>query len=76
MRHGKILLALVVMLAALVAVTAGANARNSGPDHSGPARPHHVLVVVMDQMRPEYVDQFDMDNVVGVADPQAVPQPK
>jgi len=33
----------------------------TGPAASAP--PKRVLIVVMDQMRPEYVDLFDMDNV-------------
>jgi Sulfatase/Type I phosphodiesterase / nucleotide pyrophosphatase len=63
MRYGRSLLVLVVMLAALVAVSAAAHARSAMPDRHGPPSPHRVLIVVMDQMRPEYVDQFDMDNV-------------
>ena len=55
MTSAKTVLGLVVTLAALFALSTTAGARQS--------RPHHVLIVVMDQMRPEYVDQFDMDNV-------------
>src|SRR5690242_13146213 len=63
MRHRKFLLSLVVVPAALLAASVGAAARSTTHDRFGPSRPHHVLIVVMDQMRPEYVDQFDMDNV-------------
>jgi hypothetical protein len=63
MRHRKFLLSLVLVPAALVAASTGAGARSTTDDRFGPSRPHHVLIVVMDQMRPEYVDQFDMDNV-------------
>ncbi|MEA2444732.1 MAG: hypothetical protein QOJ12_2024 [Thermoleophilales bacterium] len=63
MPFGKMVFGLVVLLAALVASVTGSSAGASREDHSGSARPHRVLIVVMDQMRPEYVDQFNMENV-------------
>jgi hypothetical protein len=63
MRYRKTPLALVIVLAALVAMGAGANARSTTTHRPDPPRPSRVLIVVMDQMRPGYVDQFDMDNV-------------
>lgn len=63
MPYAKAVAALVVLLASLAVATAGgADPRPGGP-HAGDERPTRVLIVVMDQMRPEYVDQFDMDNV-------------
>jgi hypothetical protein len=54
MPYGKTATALIVLVVSLwISGTATASSH----------RPHRVLVVVMDQMRPEYVDQFDMDNV-------------
>jgi predicted AlkP superfamily pyrophosphatase or phosphodiesterase len=50
-----LVLALLVLVVGLVTV---APAQASGGD-----RPSRVLIVVLDQMRPEYVDLFDMDNV-------------
>jgi hypothetical protein len=62
MRFAKAVLGLFVLLVPLTVLAGGAGAR---PGHHGhhADRPSRVLIVVMDQMRPEYVDQFDMDNV-------------
>jgi hypothetical protein len=62
MRYGKSVLLLAAVAAGVLASSAGAEGRRGG-ESDRPARPHRVLIVVMDQMRPEYVDQFDMDNV-------------
>ena len=50
--------ALVVLLAALP-MNAVAQSRT---------KPERVLIVVLDQMLPEYVDRFDMDNVRALMD--------
>ena len=63
MPYGKTVAALVVLGASLVLATGGGADPRPGSHHGGDRRPHRVLIVVMDQMRPEYVDQFDMDNV-------------
>lgn len=44
---------------------------------AGPSRPERVLIIVLDQLRPQYVRRFDMDNVRalmegGVSFPRAV----
>ena len=56
------MLGLFVLVCSLAVLAGGASARPGHDGHHGD-RPSRVLIVVMDQMRPEYVDQFDMDNV-------------
>jgi hypothetical protein len=63
MPYGKTVAGLIVLLASLAVATAGGADPRSDGRHAGDQRPQRVLIVVMDQMRPEYVDQFDMDNV-------------
>ncbi len=53
-RLAKLGLTFVVLAVGLVMAAPAQAARD---------RPTRVLIVVMDQMRPEYVDVFDMDNV-------------
>ena len=62
MPYGKAVVALVVVLVSLALVPGGGADPRPGGRHAGEP-PQRVLIVVMDQMRPEYVDQFDMDNV-------------
>jgi hypothetical protein len=53
-------LALVAMLVALVGGTPAWG-------HGGaPKPPKRVLVLILDQLRPDYVDKFDMRNVKGL----------
>jgi hypothetical protein len=63
MPFGKTVAGLVVVIALAVVAAAAAHPGPSPARKHSSARPHRVLIVVMDQMRPEYVDQFDMDNV-------------
>lgn len=53
-RVGKLGLAFLVIAVGLVM---------AAPAQASRERPTRVLIVVIDQMRPEYVDIFDMDNV-------------
>jgi hypothetical protein len=38
----------------------------SVPAGAAPTRPSRVLIIVLDQMRPDYVERFDMENVAAV----------
>jgi type I phosphodiesterase/nucleotide pyrophosphatase len=53
-RVGRLAVVVVGMLALLPA---------SAPAHGGSKPPKRVLIVVLDQLRPDYVDKFDMKNV-------------
>jgi hypothetical protein len=63
MRYARAVLGLFVSTASLAVLAGGAGAHPGHGGHHHGDRPSRVLIVVMDQMRPEYVDQFDMDNV-------------
>ena len=53
----KLLLALTISLVAVVPLAASAQAKV--PDNP----PQRVLIIVLDQLRPDYIDTFDMTNV-------------
>ena len=53
----KLLLALTISLVAVVPLAASAQAKV--PDNP----PQRVLIIVLDQLRPDYIDTFDMRNV-------------
>ena len=55
--------AALALSTALIAPTGalGATRQDAARPH-GPSRPTHVLIVLFDQMRPEYADRFDMTN--------------
>jgi hypothetical protein len=57
-------LAGIALPLAMVATTAPAQSSAPPPDHSA-ASPDYkrVVMVVLDQLRPEFIDAFDMDNV-------------
>ena len=42
--------------------------RHQAAHPHGPSRPTHVLIVLFDQMRPEYADRFDMTNFKALRD--------
>ena len=55
--------AALALSTALMAPTSALGAtRHQAAHPHGPARPTHVLIVLFDQMRPEYADRFDMTN--------------
>jgi hypothetical protein len=56
-RARKLLLALTISLVAVVPLAASAQAKV--PDNP----PQRVLIIVLDQLRPDYIDTFDMTNV-------------
>jgi hypothetical protein len=59
----------LMALFAAVAILGGLLATAGGPvATANPTRPTRVLIIVLDQMRPEYVEQFDMDNVRAIRD--------
>lgn len=70
MRHKKLLAASVAMLAttalALGSTNSAASAGPAGASRSG--RADRVLIVLFDQMVPQYADQFDMPNFRMVRD--------
>jgi Type I phosphodiesterase / nucleotide pyrophosphatase len=50
------------LLLAVAAALLAAGAASAGK-HDPPERPSRVMILVVDQFLPEYVDRFDMDNV-------------
>jgi hypothetical protein len=63
MPYGKAVTAVVILVMGFAFASQSTADPRAGGHHGSDRRPHRVLIVVMDQMRPEYVDQFDMDNV-------------
>jgi hypothetical protein len=49
-----------------IAVAAGLLAAGAAPAHAAPDRPTRVMIVVIDQFLPEYVDRFGMSNARGL----------
>ncbi|MFY9915591.1 MAG: alkaline phosphatase family protein, partial [Nocardioidaceae bacterium] len=69
-RRTRAALGSVVLTAALVALPITSNgAQSPRTDAGSPAKsashstPHHVVFIVLDQLRPEFINAFDMENV-------------
>ena len=61
--------AALALASALTAPTGALGATPNQASHPHPkARPTHVLIVLFDQMRPEYADRFDMTNFKALRD--------
>jgi type I phosphodiesterase/nucleotide pyrophosphatase len=54
---------MTVVLAAALLTSLGVSSGAPAPAGAGPRRPERVLIIVLDQMRPDYVRTFDMENV-------------
>ena len=51
------LAALLCVLSLVIAAPAGAHG------HKPPKKPKHVVIIMLDQARPDTIDRYDMDNV-------------
>src|SRR5918996_4649220 len=66
-RGGKVMRRRVRAIVAVGCLTLlGIQMGPSAPAGAAPPRPSRVLIIVLDQMRSDYVQRFDMENVAAV----------